>query len=354
MDQLIRYGWTSALAHTWAQLDAKGLHPARVVADFGTSLKVALPDIRMAELTGKLAHYVQRDDAPKVGDWVAVQILDHGPVIIEKVLSRRNEIARKVAGRRTAKQIIATNIDVAFVLLALDDDFSVERLRRFLYQLSAQAIQSVIVLNKADKTDTISFFTEQLKEFDLPIVITTATAGMGIDTLLAHIRPGATAILLGSSGVGKSTLTNALLGRAAQSTQAVRESDSTGRHTTVHRELFVLPNGGLLIDTPGIRELQLWGDEDDLGESFNDILALARRCKYKSCTHVDEVGCAVQKALRSGVLDTSHYASYQKMRGELIDLKAKKDIRARYNNRRSGKIVADQTKDALRQMREDI
>ena len=354
MDQLTKFGWTPELSAAWAQLDAKDLHPARVVADFGTSLKIALPDISAAELSGKLAHYKNRDDAPKVGDWVAVRILDNSPAVIEGVLPRRNDIARKIAGKQTRKQVIAANVDVAFVLLALDDDFSVERLRRFLYQLSIHAIRPVIVLNKADKTNDISSYTQQLEEFDLPIIATTATAGTGIDDILAHIHAGETAILLGSSGVGKSTITNKLLGREEQHTQAVRASDSTGKHTTVHRELFVLPGGGLLIDTPGIRELQLWGDEGDLDNNFNDIAVLANRCAYTSCTHTNEAGCAVQEALRSGLLNASHYASYLKMKGELSNLKVKKDIRERHSNKRSSRAIADQTKDALREMREEI
>jgi ribosome biogenesis GTPase len=354
MDQPTEFGWTTDFSEKWAQLNAKDLHPARVVADFGTSLKIALPGIRAAELSGKLAHYTNRDDVPKVGDWVAARLLDSGPAVIEEILPRHNEIARKVAGKRTTKQIIAANVDVAFVLLALDDDFSVERLRRFLYQLSIHAIRPVIVLNKADKTSSIAWYTQQLDEFNLPIIIATATAGAGINEILAHIQPGETAILLGSSGVGKSTITNMLLGREAQPTQAVRASDSTGKHTTVHRELFVLPNRGLLIDTPGIRELQLWGDEGDLNENFNDIAILARRCKYASCTHTDEAGCAVQEALRSGILSESHYASYLKMKGELNRLQAKKDVRARHGNKRSSKVIADQAKDALREMREDV
>ncbi len=353
MSQLTKFGWTADLSEAWEQLDTKNLHPARVTADFGTSLKIALPDIHTAELSGKLAHYTNHDDTPKVGDWVAVQLLDNGPAVIEQVLPRRNEIARKVAGKRTTKQIIGANIDVAFVLLALDDDFSVERLQRFLYQLSIHAIRPVIVLNKADKTDTLAFYTQQLEEFKLPIIIATATLGAGIDEILAHIHPGETAILLGSSGVGKSTITNKLLGREAQATNTVRDSDSTGKHTTVHRELFMLPNGGLLVDTPGIRELQLWGDEGDLDENFNDIAVLARRCKYGSCSHTSEAGCAIQDALHSGILSESHYANYLKMKGELSNLKAKKEIRARHGNKRSSKVIADQTKDALRQMRED-
>lgn len=353
MDYLTKFGWTKELSETWAQLDSKGLHPARVVADFGTSLKIALPDMRPAELSGKLAHYANRDNVPKVGDWAGVKLLDNGPAVIEEVLPRRNEIARKVAGKRTTKQIIAANIDIAFVLLALDDDFSVERLQRFLYQLSLHAIRPVIVLNKADKTNDISFYIQQLDEFKLPIIVAIATVGAGIDDILAHIQPGNTAILLGSSGVGKSTITNRLLSKEIQQTQTVRTSDSTGKHTTVHRELFVLSNGGLLIDTPGIRELQLWGEESDLAENFDDIVALASQCKYTSCSHTSETGCAVQQALYSGTLSASHYANYQKMKAELSELKTKKDVRARHDNRRSHRSIANQTKEALREMRED-
>lgn len=331
----------------------ENLQPARVVADFGTSLKIALPAFHAAELSGKMAHYSSREDIPKVGDWVAVRLLDNSPAVIEHILPRHNEIVRKVAGKRTTKQVIAANVDIAFVLLALDDDFSVERLKRFLYQLTIQSIDPVIVLNKADKTEDLAHYTEQLQSFKLPIIVTTALYGTGVDKILERIRPGKTAILLGSSGVGKSTMTNQLLGRNAQDVQAVRASDSTGKHTTVHRELFALSNGGLLIDTPGIRELQLWGTEDELEENFDDIATLASQCKYATCSHNGEAGCAIQKALQDGTLSKSHYASYLKMKGELGKLKAKKDVRKRFENKKSHKAVASQRKDALKELRED-
>lgn len=353
MDDLTHYGWTPEYSQKWASVAQEGLQPARVVADFGTSLKIALPAVQAAELSGKLAHYSNRENIPKVGDWVAVRLLDNSPAVIEYILPRHNEIARKVAGKRTTKQVIAANVDIAFVLLALDDDFSVERLKRFLYQLTIQSIEAIIVLNKADKTERLTHYTDQLQTFNLPIIVTTALHGTGVDTLLEQIKPGKTAILLGSSGVGKSTMTNQLLGRDVQDVQAVRVSDSTGKHTTVHRELFVLSNGGLLIDTPGIRELQLWGTEDDLEENFDDIAALASQCKYVSCSHDGEDGCAIQKALHDGTLDKTHYASYLKMKGELGELKAKKDVRKRFENKKSRKALAGQRKDALKQLRED-
>jgi ribosome biogenesis GTPase len=334
MNTLAYFGWTEANQRAWEQLHLSGLRPARVVADFGTSVRLAAPEIITAELSGKLAHYTGRDDTPKVGDWVAVNISDHGSATVESVVVRSNEIARKVAGKRAMKQIIATNVDIAFVLLALDNDFSIERLKRFLYQLSVSAVQPVIVLNKADKTDDVQSYVTQLHQFGLPIIVTIATEGSGVGELIDHITPGHTAILLGSSGVGKSTLTNKLLGRDVQQTKAVRESDSTGRHTTVHRELFVLPGGGMLIDTPGIRELQLWGTEEALDTNFDDVAVLVGQCKYTTCRHGSEQGCAIRQALADGTLDKKHYANYIKMKSELSALSIKNVERARLDNRR--------------------
>jgi len=354
MEQLAQLGWTNEFSQKWEQLGAEGLQPARVVADFGTSLKIAMPDIHAAELSGKLAHNSNRENIPKVGDWVSARLSENGHVVIEGIVPRRNELARKVAGERTIKQVVAANIDIAFVLLALDNDFSIKRLERFLYQLSIEKINPVIVLNKADKTEDLEFYTKQLSVFKLPVIIAAALTGSGVDDISKLIRPGHTAILLGSSGVGKSTLTNKLLGRETQGVQAVRSSDSTGKHTTVHRELFVLPGGGLLIDTPGIREMQLWGTQDDLDENFDDIAALASQCKYVTCRHGDEPGCAIQLALRSGALDLAHYTSYLKMKRELTELKAKDEVRAQRSNRKSYKRIASQAKDTLREMREEI
>lgn len=345
MEKLSKYGWNDVFAQSWRGLLADGLHPARVVADFGTSLKIATPEIRTAELTGKLAHFSNREYVPKVGDWVAVRLLSSGNGVVEYIVPRRNEISRKVAGKRTVKQVIAANVDIAFVLLALDADFSIKRLERFLYQLSISNVDPVMVLNKADKSKDITFYTEQLKDFNLPVVVTTATQGQGVDEILEYIKPGKTAILLGSSGVGKSTLTNKLLGRETQAIQTVRESDATGKHTTVHRELFVLPSGGILIDTPGIRELQLWGTEDDLDENFDDVVQLVAQCKYTTCRHGDEEGCAVRAALIAGTLDSDHFSHYLKMQRELAGLKARSIVLEKRNNKKSPRKVRRQAED---------
>jgi ribosome biogenesis GTPase len=347
MEQLEPFGWTDEFSDKWQAIPLVDIVPARVVADFGTSLKIVTPKPLTAELSGKLAHYTSRELTPKVGDWVAVRLTENGSAVIETIVPRRSEIARKVAGRRVEKQIIAANVDVAFVLLSLDNDFSVERLKRFLYQLSISNISPVIVLNKADKITDITPFLDNLRALDLPVIVATATEGTGVTEILAHIRNGQTAILLGSSGVGKSTLTNQLLGREVQATNTVRASDGTGQHTTVHRELFVLPNGGLLIDAPGIRELQLWGTEDDLNNDFDDIAELINQCKYASCRHNGEPGCAIQSALRSGKLQASHYADFVKMKAELGGLYQKTVVKARRANKKSRKATDRQAEDML-------
>ena len=348
MEQLEKFGWTDEMRQKWQALAEPDLVPARVIADFGTSLKIATPAIVTAELSGKLAHYTAPDLTPKVGDWVGARLSGNGVAVIEVLIPRRNEIARKVAGKQVLKQIMAANVDVAFVLLALDNDFSVERLKRFLYQLSISRINPVIVLNKADKTDDIDRYVADVQSLNLPIVVSAAIDGTGVAEIMSYIKPGHTAILLGSSGVGKSTLTNQLLGRDAQATKAVRESDSTGQHTTVHRELFILPGGGLLIDAPGIRELQLWGTEEDLAENFDDITDLIAQCKYTTCQHNGEEGCAIQEALRNGTLEASHYASYIKMRTELKGLRQKSTVQQRHGNKRSRKSMDRQADDMRR------
>jgi ribosome biogenesis GTPase len=356
MQQLTDFGWNDDFAEKWRQLQsaggADGLQPGRVVADFGTSLKLAMPESHSAELTGNLAHG-DRQAVPKVGDWVAARLSDDGHAVVELVIPRHSEIARKVAGNRTVKQVIAANVDIAFVLLALDDDFSIERLKRYLYQLSVGNIQPVIVLNKADKAEDVQAYLDQLEDIGQQVIISQAVNGLGVDDILQAIKPGRTAILLGSSGVGKSTLTNHLLGRDEQQTQSVRQSDSTGKHTTVHRELFMLPNGGLLIDTPGMRELQLWGTEADLDENFDDITELARHCKFSNCQHQAEAGCAVRPALQSGKIPAAHYANYQKMKHELVGLKAKNWVKKNEDNRKSYRHIKRQAKQGQREMRDE-
>ena len=285
MMDLQAIGWTARLQTLWDEANHKDCVPARVVADFGSVLKTATPKEVSAQLSGNLVYYSDPAELPKVGDWVAIKLVEHGNALIEAVLPRTSEISRKVAGEKIEKQILATNIDVAFIVQSADDDFSPERIERYLYQLRSDNIQPVIILNKTDAVDDLHEYTERLDKTKVPYVTCSAKNGNGIKTILDYLNSGQTAVLLGSSGVGKSTITNRLLGKDIQKTQEVRVEDNKGRHTTTHRELFALSNGSLLIDTPGVRELQLWGSEEELEELFADIIETAKNCQYRNCGH---------------------------------------------------------------------
>jgi len=311
------YGWNDYFATALRELALKSCVPGRVIADHGSYLKVVTPTETIAEIAGALTHASEPYQLPKVGDWVALQLSDHNKAIIRAVLPRTSEINRKAAGTGNVRQVLATNVDIAFVVQALDFDFSPSRLERYTYQLRQSNIEPTFIFNKADKALDLSAKLAIVKALNVPFIVTTAIAGEGIEEVRAIISKGKTAVFLGSSGVGKSTLTNALLGDERQKTATVRESDSMGRHTTSHRELFVLPGGGLIIDTPGIRELQLWGEEEYLASSFKDVEELASQCEFRNCSHTKEVNCAVIRAIEQQVLPAARLESYLKLKNEL-------------------------------------
>lgn len=325
MSSIDQLGWNDDLASTWQESEYDQLVPARVIADFGSTYKVAAPDELNAEASGRLVYFSETHEMPKVGDWVAVQLLDNGHGIIHEVLPRKSEISRKQAGENFVKQVLAVNIDIAFLVQALDHDFSPERIQRYLFQLDKEGIRPIIVLNKADKGADVEAKVRELQSLSIPIIVTSAVQNSGIDEIANSIEAGKTAVFLGSSGVGKSTITNQLLGEERQATQAIRETDSKGRHTTTHRELFILPNGGMIVDTPGIRELQLWGAEDDLDKAFDDVESIAKNCQFANCTHNTEPNCAILAALKSGTLEAQRFEAYVKFRKELRYLGTKVD-----------------------------
>lgn len=317
MIDLQTYGYNDQLSVAFAELGLTGCIAGRVVADYGSYLRVAAPDEYDCEIAGNLVHGSEKYQLPKVGDWVAIQPSDLNKAVVRAVLPRTSEINRKAAGTSNARQVLATNIDIAFVVQALDLDFSPMRLERYSYQLRQSNIDPVFVFNKADRSVNLA---EQLKLIDqlgVTYIITTAIKGEGVDDIKSLIHNSKTAVFLGSSGVGKSTLTNALLGADHQKTAEIRESDSTGRHTTSHRELFLLPSGGMVIDTPGIRELQLWGEEAYLEQSFQDIESLALGCEFNNCSHTKEANCAVLTAIEEGRLARTRLDSYHKFKNEL-------------------------------------
>lgn len=341
MTTLETYGWNAERATQWSELnDTSTRTPARIVADYGSHYTVATPEIMQAQLSGASAHRLQSTNMPKIGDWVAVELTDAHTAIIHTVLSRTSEIVRGHVGRQLDKQVIATNVDTAFVMQPLDHDFSPERLQRYVFQLTSQSVEVVILLNKADQSKTIEDKYNQLESLGVERITMSALHDTDLSALNRFITPGKTVVILGSSGAGKSTLTNRLLGEQRQATQEIRERDSKGRHTTVHRELFVLPSGGIIIDTPGIRELQLWGSESDLEATFSDVLDVVRQCHYSNCSHDTEDRCAVKARLADGTLDKKRYATYLNFKNELQALDKRRGFIA---DRR-----AQQTKEAAK------
>ena len=259
-------------------------------------------------------------ERPAVGDFVLAEPTT--PLLIRDVLPRRSELSRAAAGERYQRQVIATNIDWVIVLMGLDGDFNPRRIERYLALIQGSGAQPVIVLTKRDKVDDAAFAeaaasVRELLPAQVELHGINAKDRASIAPLLVHLQHGDTAVLVGSSGAGKSTLTNTLLGIERQATNAVRDNDSRGRHTTTHRALIALPSGGCLIDTPGMRELKLTGDEE-LGQAgFADIETLSLQCRFGDCAHGNEPGCAVRAALDSGVLDAARWANFLKMRDEL-------------------------------------
>jgi len=259
-------------------------------------------------------------ERPAVGDFVLVE--PTSPLLIRDVLPRRSQLSRAAAGERYQRQVIATNIDWVIVLMGLDGDFNPRRIERYLALIQGSGAQPVIVLTKRDKVDDAAFAAaaasvRELLPAQVELHGINAKDSASIAPLLAHLQRGDTAVLVGSSGAGKSTLTNTLLGVQRQATNTVRDNDSRGRHTTTHRALIALPSGGCLIDTPGMRELKLTGDEE-LGQAgFADIETFALQCRFGDCAHGNEPGCAVRAALESGELDAARWANFLKMRDEL-------------------------------------
>jgi len=271
-----------------------------------------------AEASGALWYRTPgRASMPAVGDWVAARMVAPGEALVEAVLPRRTCFARRAAGPREEQQTIAANIDLVFLVCGLDGDFNLRRLERYLTLAAESGAQPVVVLNKADICEDLSARLAEASTVagTVPVVAVSAQAG-ALEPLGEFLSPGRTVALLGSSGVGKSTIVNRLLGEQRLPTQEVREGDSHGRHTTTRRELIPLAEGGALIDTPGMRELQLWAAAGSVDRAFDDIAALAHACRFADCSHTGEPECAVALALAEGTIDVPRWESYRKLMAE--------------------------------------
>ncbi|WP_346290317.1 ribosome small subunit-dependent GTPase A [Sphaerothrix gracilis] len=339
---LQQFGWCDRLAQVFSAIAPPGFAAGRVLVEQRQRYQlVTLQGEIAAVVSGKFRHQAaQLQDFPAVGDWVVIQP-DTTPAIIHNLLPRQSQVVRKVAGSKTEAQVVAANIDTVFIVSGLDDDFNLRRIERYLTLTWESGTSPVILLNKADVCDRLDkkLAAVEAIAFGVPVIYLSALKNQGIDSLNPFLQPGKTVALIGSSGVGKSTLTNQLLGHAAQPTQAVRVGDSRGRHTTSHRQLWQLPTGALLIDTPGLREIQLWASEDSVQETFADIEAIAANCHFRDCQHQQEPGCAVQQALTTGDLSAHRLASYQKLQREQAYLARRQDQQIQHNSKARWKQI---------------
>ena len=349
-------GWTPRFAEAFAPHAADGLEPGRVSLEHTHIYRVLTPaGERLARVSGRLRHGAAgRADFPGVGDWVALEPAPAGhDARIRAVLPRATHFSRRAAGNPTEEQVVAANIDIVFLVSGLDNDFNPRRIERYLVTAWDSGASPVIVLNKADLVEDAARYVAEVEAIApaVPVLAVSAKNPATLDAVRERLAPGRTAALLGSSGVGKSSIVNALIGEEVLRTREVREWDSRGRHTTTGRQLILLPGGGILIDTPGMRELQLWDTREAIPGAFSDIEELAEGCRFRDCRHASEPGCAVIAAAEAGTLPSARLASFRKLQDEQAFLATQQDERARIETKRLGKIGAKALRKHLKDKR---
>lgn len=335
MYELSTLGFGPFFQAQWQQSEFEGLVPARVAAEHRNGYQVWSPGFSgLARLSGKLRH---RHEMAAVGDWVAIGVEQGSAAtaVIEHILERRTVFTRGAAGRQARPQVVAANVDQVFVVCGLDTDFNLHRIERYLARVWSSGATPAVVLNKADLcTDVAGALGETgARAPGVPVLVTNAAAADGVLAIAATIAPGSTAAFMGSSGAGKSTLINAIVGQEVMPTGQTRASDGRGQHTTTHRQLVLLPQGGLVLDTPGMRELRLV-DEDGLDRVFDDVEAIATRCRFRDCGHAHEPGCAVKEAVRTGTLGADRIEHYHQLKREARAYERRSDEHLRRQSER--------------------
>ena len=326
MSIIKQYGWNDSFAQALPEQKI----PGRIILEHKSNYRV-MTDFGEwpATLSGNYRHSHGRDEFPSVGDWVALEQMpgeDKG--IIHQLMPRSSRFARKAAGETSEMQTIAVNLDYVFLVMSLNHDFNVRRLERYMVAAWDSGAMPIVVLTKSDQCEDPSSYLKEVADtaFGVDAFAVSAVTGAGMEAFDRYLANGKTGALLGSSGVGKSSLINALTHSDKMAVQDIREDDSKGRHTTTHRELVLLPGGGLLIDTPGMREFQLADSADGLESSFQDVTSLAAECRFRDCSHQQEPGCRIQEALGTGELPEDRYASYLKLQRELDYIERKSDV----------------------------
>lgn len=312
-------GLTKEISEYMADNSFKDFTIARVICEYRERYIVSTGVNQYeAEITGNLrfsAH--SRADFPSVGDWVAVKTYDSDLAIIHKILPRKSILERQMIGKPGEKQIISANIDVAFIVQSIDNNFNINRLERYLTICHSAGIEPVLVISKIDLStkESINNALNELstRHGNVKHILLSNTTKEGLDQVVEFIKKGKTYCVIGSSGVGKSSLINNLLSKNILKTLEISQSTKKGRHTTDHRELFILENGGIIIDTPGMRELGLTDDTEGIKTTFNEIHNLSLKCKFPDCTHLTEKGCAVLEALENGIIDKKSLENYRKI-----------------------------------------